>query len=117
MDIDKKIKEIEKNFRDGKVDKRIGVILGSFNTFGEWMIENFELEKYYDVDVEDLDEDEFQNNIKKLEKVIFEECVKRLRKEMDIEDEGIGRVLDNIESNIRSKRIKEGIRRSKLKKK
>ena len=86
------IKEIKESFRDGKIDNRIGFIRGNFETFEEWMIDYFQLEKYYNWDEDDcLDEDEFnelrklsENNIKKLNTVIFEECVKRLKIELQL---------------------------------
>jgi hypothetical protein len=79
------IKEIKESFRNGKIDNRIGFIRGNFETFEEWMIDYFQLEKYYNWDEDDcLDEDEFNNNIKKLNTVIFEECVKRLKIELQL---------------------------------
>jgi len=84
MDLNKKVIEIEESFRNGKIDNRIGFLRGDFETFEQWIIETFELEKYYDVENEDISEDEINYNMNKLNKVIFEECIKRLRKELGI---------------------------------
>ncbi len=84
MDLNKKVIEIEESFRNGKIDNRIGFLRGDFETFEQWIIETFELEKYYDVENEDISEDEINHNMNKLNKVIFEECIKRLRKELGI---------------------------------
>ena len=81
MDVNKKIVEIEESFRNGKIDNRIGFLRGDFETFESWMIETFELEDYYDKG----SYEGFEYIISKLRKVIFEECVNRLRKELHID--------------------------------
>jgi hypothetical protein len=78
------IKEIEESFRNGEVDNRIGFLRGNFETFEEWMVVNFKLNKYYDIESEVYSEEETQKNITRLNNVIFEECVERLRLELNL---------------------------------
>jgi len=85
MDINKKIVEIEDSFRNGNIDNRIGFLRGDFETFEEMMIESFDLNVFFDVDSENFSSDEIDDNIQKLRKVLFEECVNRLRKELVLE--------------------------------
>ena len=53
-------------------------------TFEEWMVVNFKLNKYYDIESEVYSEEETQKNITRLNNVIFEECVERLRLELNL---------------------------------
>jgi hypothetical protein len=82
--MEKVVKGIKESFRNGDMDSRMSFLKGSYETFEQWMLDYFELGEYYDVDSEVFSYEEVKKNSKMLNDVIFEECVERLRLELNL---------------------------------